>query len=139
MWIILWVIGAAVGMFNGLMCEIREKKTGHISQLSKQLGGIWYILLLNGTIWVSLELFGHSFGNPAFLWAGIFGFGLSVQGILSSKEWLLGGIAIFIGIIAAAFIKPYANVILGTVIGFSFIIPALISRKNYRKQEKENV
>ena len=136
MWIILWVIGAFVGIFNGLRCEIRERKTGHISRLSNQIGLIWYILLLNGTIWASLELFGHSFGNPAFLWAGIFGFGLSFMGILSSKEWLFGGIAIFISILAASFIKDYAYVILGLAIGLGCIVPAIIAQRNYRKQEK---
>ena len=138
MWIILWVIGAFVGIFNGLRCEIRERKTGHISRLSNQIGLIWYILLLNGTIWASLELFEHSFGNPAFLWAAIFGFGLSILGILSSKEWLFGGIAIFVGMIAASFIESYAYVILGIVTGLGCIIPGVIAQRNYRKQEKEN-
>ena len=37
MWIILWVIGAFVGIFDGIRCEIREKKTGYVSRLSNQL------------------------------------------------------------------------------------------------------
>jgi len=138
MWIILWVIGAFVGIFNGLKCEIRERKTGYISQLSNQLGLIWYILVLNGTIWAGLELCNVRFGNPAFLWAGLFGIGLSVTGILSTKEWLFGGVVIFAAIIAASFIKPYAYVILGVVMGPGCIIPATIAWRNYLKKEKEN-
>jgi hypothetical protein len=135
MWIILWVIGAFVGIFDGYRCEIREKKTGYVSRLSNQLGLIWYILLLNGSVW-SIGPFSVFFGKQAFLWAAIFGFGLSVSGILSSKEWLFGGVAIFISILAASIIKEYAYVILGAAIGLGCIIPAIVVQRNYHKQEK---
>ena len=138
MWMILWVIGASVAIFYGIIAEQREKQAGFISQLSKQIGGTWYILLLNGTVWSSMRLFNICFGELAFLWAAIFGFGLSVTGILSSKEWLFGGIAIFISILAAAIMKEHAYVILGIVMGLACIIPAIIAQRNYRKQEKEN-
>jgi len=135
MWIIMWVIGAAVGIFDGIRCEIREKKTGYVSRLSNQLGLIWFILLLNGSIW-SIGPFSVFFGKQAFLWAAIFGFGLSVSGILSSKEWLFGGVAIFISILAASIIEEYAYVILGIAIGLGCIVPAIVAQRNYRKQEK---
>jgi len=135
MWIILWVIGAFVGIFDGYRCEVREKKTGYASRLSNQLGLIWFILLLNGSVW-SIGPFSVFFGKQAFLWAAIFGFGLSVSGILSSKEWLFGGVAIFISILAASLIKEYAYVILGIAIGLGCIIPAIVIQRNYRKQEK---
>ena len=145
MWIILWVIGASVGMFYGITAEKREKQAGVISRTSNQIGLIWYILLLNGTVWSSMALQGKCyfeelvcFGDPAFLWAAIFGIGLSVSGILSSKVWLFGGIAIFIAILAASIIKVHAYVILGIVMGLACIIPAKIARKNYLKTEKEN-
>ena len=137
MWIILWVIGAAVGIFDGIRCEIREKKTGYVSRLSNQLGLIWFILLLNASVW-SIEPFSVFFGKQAFLWAAIFSIGLSVSGILSSKKWLFGGVAIFISILAASIIKEYAYVILGIVIGLGCIIPAIIIQKNYRKLERNH-
>ena len=135
MWIIMWVIGAAVGIFDGIRCEIREKKTGYVSRLSNQLGLIWFILLLNGSVW-SIGPFSVFFGKQAFLWAAIFGFGLSVSGILSSKEWLFGGVTIFISILAASIIEEYAYVILGIAIGLGCIVPAIVAQRNYRKQEK---
>jgi hypothetical protein len=138
MWIVLWVIGASVGMFYGFIGEIRERQVGLISRISKQIGLIWYILLLNGTVWSGLVLFKVSFGNPAFLWAALFGIGLSVSGILSSKEWLFGGIAIFIAILAATFIKAHTYIILGIVMGLACIIPAIIVQRNYNKQKEEN-
>ena len=137
MWIILWVIGASVGIFNGYRCEIRERKTGYVSRLSNQIGLIWYILLLNGSVW-SIEPFSVFFGKQAFLWAAIFGFGLSVTGILWSKEWLFGGVAIFISILAASIVKEYAYVILGVVMGLGCIIPAIVSQINYKKRKEEN-
>jgi hypothetical protein len=107
-------------------------------------GLIWYILLLNGTVWSAMALQGGYFDELVcfseldFLWTVIFGFGLSIMGILSSKEWLFGGIAIFIAILAASFIKEHAYVILGIVMGLACIVPAIIAKRNYRKQEKEN-
>ena len=139
MWIILWVIGAAVGIYNGIIAGIREKKTGFISQISNQIGLVWFILLLNGTIWSAMRLHNIYFGDLAFLWAAIFGFGLSITGILSSKVWLVGGIAILISIVAASIMNEHAYVILGIAMGLSCIIPAVIAQRNYRKQEKENV
>lgn len=137
MWIILWVIGAAVGIFDGIRCEVREKKTGYVSKVSNQLGLIWFILLLNASVW-SIEPFSAFVGKQAFLWAAIFGFGLFVSGILSSKEWLFGGVAILISILAASIIKEYAYVILGVAIGLGCIIPAIVVQINYRKQEKSH-
>jgi hypothetical protein len=139
MWIILWVIGASVGIYNGIISERREKKTGFISQISNQIGLVWFILLLNGTIWSAMRLHNIYFGDLAFLWAAIFGFGLSITGILSSKVWLVGGIAILISIVAASIMNEHAYVILGIAMGLSCIIPAIIAQRNYRKQEKENV
>lgn len=138
LWLILGVIGAAITIFNGIIAEIREKRSGVISQLSKQIGLVWFILLFNGTAWSAMALHKVSFGELAFLWAVIFGVGLSIEGVLSSKEWLFGGIAIFISILAASIIKVHAYVILGIAMGLACIIPAIIAQRNYRKQEKEN-
>ena len=138
-WSILCVIAASITIFNGIIAEKREKRNGVISQLSKQISLVWFILFYNGIAWSAMWLvFKVSFGELAFLWAVIFGFGLSIMGILSSKEWLFGGIAIFVAILTASFIKEYAYVILGIVMGLACIIPAIIAKRNYRKMEKEN-
>lgn len=138
LWLILGVIGGSITIFNGFIGEMREKRSGVISQLSKQISLVWFILLFNGIAWSAMALHKVSFGELAFLWAVIFGIGLSVMGILSSKEWLIGGIAIFVSILAATIIKEHAYVILGIVMGLACIIPAIIVQRNYRKQEKEN-
>ena len=109
-----------------------------ISKLSKQIYWIFIILSANGIIWTCLDLFRDHIGGFGFLWTAICGIELSMIGILYSKEWLIGGIAIFAGIVAAYFTEPYAYVILGIVTGLACIVPAAISQRNYREQEKEN-
>ena len=82
MWIILWVIGASVSVFNGIRGEIRQRQVGLIPQLPNQICLMWYILLLNGTTWSGMGLFNIYFCELVFLWAIIFGFGLSIMGIM---------------------------------------------------------
>jgi len=137
MWTILWVIGVSVTIYSGVKVARRERQSGLVSQLSKQIGWIWLILVVNGTIWTLMGLFKDYFGGPGFLWAAIYGFALSIMGILYSKEWLYGGIAIFIAILAAFVIKFHAYVVLGIVMGLGCIIPALIAQKRWRRLREQ--
>ena len=117
---------------------MREKREGLISHLSKQIGWLWCILVINAAIWNGIGLFRDPFCGPGFLLAAIYGFGLCMMGILHSKEWLFGGIAIFIAILIAYFVKTNAYIILGIAMGLGCIIPAVIVHKNYLKWKKEN-
>ena len=135
-YLLLLVISFCVVIYFGVKATMRERKAGLISKLSKQIYWIWFILLANGILWTCLGLFRDHIGGFGFLWTAIYGIALSMMGILYSREWLYGGIAIFAGIIAAYFIKSYAYYILGIVTGLACIIPAIIAQRNYRKQEK---
>ncbi len=141
LWRIQWLLVAAgfsISAFFVFKTIIRDRKIGVISKLSKQIYLIFVVLSANGFIWTYLDLFRDNIGGFGFLWTAICGIELSMLGILYSKEWLYAGIAIFTGIIAARFMESYAYYVLGIVTGLSCIIPAIISRKNYCKQEKEN-
>ena len=141
LWRVQWllvVIGFSISIYFVTKAIKRERKAGLISGLSKQIYWIFIILSANGIIWTCFDLFRDHIGGFGFLWTAICGLELSMVGILYSREWLYGGIAIFAGIIAALFTDPYAYVILGIVIGPACIIPAIISQRNYCKQEKEN-
>jgi len=137
-YLLLLVISFCVAIYFGTKATMRERKAGLISKLSKQIYWIWFILLANGILWTCLGLFKDHIGGFGFLWTAIYGIALSMMGILYSREWLYGGIAIFAGIIAAYFTEPYAYYILGVVTGLACIIPAIIAQRNYCKQEKEN-
>jgi hypothetical protein len=141
LWHIQWllvVIGFSISIYFITKAIKRERKAGVISKLSRQIYWIFIILSTNGIIWTCIDLFRDHVGGFGFLWTAICGFELSMVGILYSREWLYGGIAIFAGIVAAYFIEPCAYVILGIVTGLACIIPAIISHRNYREQEKEN-
>ena len=137
-YLLFLVISFGVASYFGAKATMCERKAGLISKLSKQIYLIWLILLANGILWTCLGLFKDHIGGFGFLWTAIYGIALSMMGILYSREWLYGGIAIFAGIIAASFTKSYAYYILGIVTGLACIIPAIIVQKNYRKQEKNN-
>jgi hypothetical protein len=141
LWHIQWllvVVGFSISIYFINKAIKRERKAGLISKLSRQIYWIFIVLSANGIIWTSLDLFRDHIGGFGFLWTAICGIELSMVGILYSREWLYGGIAIFAGIIAACFTEPYAYVILGIVTGLACIIPAIISQRNYLEQEKTN-
>lgn len=131
-------VGGTIGAVSSYKVAKRQKAEGAVSHIWKQINWVWLILLPNAVLWSILGLFRDSFGGPGFLWAAIYAIALSMTGILHSKEWLFGGIAIFIAIIVAFFAKPYSYLILGTVMGLACIIPTIIAQRNYRKWKKEN-
>lgn len=137
-YLLLLAIAFGAALYFGAQANMRERKAGLISQLTKQIYWIWFILAANGTIWTCLGLFRDYVGGFGFLWAAIYGIALSMMGILYSKEWLYGGIAIFCAILAAFYITSYAYVILGIVTGLACTMPAIIAQRNFRTQEKEN-
>jgi len=141
LWRIQWILvvtGFSFSIYIVKRAIVRERAIGVISKLSKQIYLVFIILSANGFIWTYLDLFRDQIGGFGFLWTAICGIELSMIGIIYSREWLCGGMAIFIGIIAASFTEQYAYYILGIVTGLSCIVPAIIARRNYRKQEKEN-
>jgi hypothetical protein len=141
LWRIQWLLvvtGFSISAYFVAQAIRHERKAGVISKLSKQIYLVFLILSVNGFIWTYLDLFRDHIGGFGFLWTAICGIELSMIGILYSREWLYGGIAIFAGIIIASFTSTYAYYILGVVTGLACIIPAIISLKNYHKQEKEN-
>ncbi|MHC4131807.1 MAG: hypothetical protein ACYSSP_02880 [Planctomycetota bacterium] len=134
----LLAIGGCVTIVSGIRVSKQQKKAGVISQVSRQIGWVWCIVLAHGVVWSTLGLFNDFFGGMGFLWALVYSIALSMMGIIFSKEWLFGGILIFAGMVAAFFIKDYAYIILGLAMGIGCIVPAIIAQRNYRKQEKVN-
>ena len=119
----------------------RDKNAGFIPLLRKQLTWVWIIIMvLHGLTWSILGTAFNNYcaGDPGFLFAILFSIALCITGVFHSKEWLFGGIGIFVGALLAFFIKDYGYIILGLATGAGLIIPAIIVQRNYNKQKKEN-
>jgi hypothetical protein len=144
-----WIWPMGLSMISIILCYsiiglVRiakyEKKAGFISHLKKQVTLVWIFIMLHGLAWTTLAMLFNDFsgGDPPFIWAMLFSIGLCVLGIFHSKEWLIGAGLIFAGMMLTYFVGESAYIILGLATGTGFIIPAIIVRENYRKQEKEN-
>ena len=97
-------------------------------------------MVMHGLTWSILGTAFNNYcaGDPGFLFAILFSIALCITGIFHSKEWLFGGIGIFIGALVVFFMKDFGYIVLGLATGAGLIIPAVLVQRNYRKQEKEN-
>jgi len=143
----IWPVGLSVttGLFiYGFISLVRiakkEKKAGFISHIGRQVTLAWIFIMLHGIAWTISAMVFNNFcgGDPAFLWAMLFSIGLVILGIFHSKEWLFGGIGIFVVMALTYFFGNIGYLILGLAIGAGLIIPAIIVQRNFRKQEKDN-
>jgi len=135
----LMAIAICYTFITWLLITKRDKKTGFVPRLTKQAGWLFMIIISHSLAWSILGTVFNAYyvgGDPFFLGAMQISIGLSVGGILWSKELLFGGILIFAGMMLTYFIMDYALLILALVTGAGFIIPAIIVQRNYRKQEK---
>ena len=135
------VIAVIVTIVSGIRETKRQKKAGTVSLISNQIGWVWMIAVAHGSVWSMLAFQSGFFGGRdymSFIWALVYSIALSVTGIISTKEWLWGGIGVFAGMVAAFFIKDYSLLILGFAMGFGCIIPAIIAQRRYLGQKREN-
>ena len=143
----IWPVGlsATTVLFIYVLISIAgiakaEKNAGFISHLKRQVTLVWIFIMLHGIAWTISPLLSNNYcgGDPAFLWAMLFSIGLVVLGIFHSREWLWGGIGIFVVMILTYFLGNVGYLILGLAIGAGLIIPAIVVQRNFRKQEQEN-
>ena len=114
-----------------------EKKAGFISHMKRQVTWVWIFIMLHGLAWTVSPALSDNYcgGDPAFLWGMLFSIGLVMLGVFHSKEWLYGGIGIFAVMVLTYFLGNFGYLVLGLAIGAGLIIPAIIIRRNYYKQE----
>lgn len=132
LWLILALVGASLSSLFGYRIARRRQSEGVSSYISKQIGWVWWLLVPNGIVWSALA----SSLDPklgVFVWAGVYGIGLAMMGILYSKEWLLAGIGVFVAIPMAALLRPHSSTILGVMMGLGCIVPALIALRRQRR------
>ena len=143
----IWPVGLSVMtvlfiyvLFSIARIANADKNAGFISHLKRQVTLVWIFIMLHGIAWTISPLLSNNYcgGDPAFLWAMLFSIGLVVLGIFHSREWLWGGIVIFVVMILTYFLGNVGYLVLGLAIGAGLIIPAIAVQRNFQKQEKEN-
>lgn len=137
-WISVLATAGCINVVYDIKIRKKEKRTGMVSLLSKQIGWVWAVAVLHGVVWSVLGLFTDWYGGPGFLWALVYSIALSATGIIYSKEWLFGGLGVLVGMVVAFFVKPYAYLILGLAMGLGCIVPAIIAHRRYRRLVREN-
>ena len=137
-WLSLYAIGVPLSGFFGYRISKRQNIQGTVPYIYIQIGWIWGIMVASGIIFGTFGLGRSFFRDIHFLWAWIYAISLSMTGVVYSKEWLMGGIGILAGMIAAVFLKEYAYLILGFTMCAGCVIPSLITQKRLRSVEKEN-
>ncbi len=137
-WLSLYVIGIPMSIYLGYRISRRLETRGVVPYIYIQIGWIWGIMVLSGIVFGTFGVGRSFFSDINFLWAWVYAISLSMTGIVYSKEWLMGGIGIFAGMLAAIFLKQYAYLILGFAMCAGCVIPSLITQKRLRDVEKEN-
>lgn len=138
----LGIIGASYS-FIGLCLSFRnDRKAGFVQRLSKQVIGIWVVILLNGLVWTLMGRFVNNFTfcEPGFLFALLFCFCLSITAILDPSAWYfwsLGAAVIFVGIFLSHFLMNYQYIVLGLTTGPGIIIPTVLEKILYQEIDNE--
>lgn len=131
-WMCLYAVGIPLSAFFGYRMSRRMETNGIVPLIYIQIGWIWGITITSGIVFGTFW-FGRCFVSDInFLWAWVYAIALSMTGIVYSREWIMGGIGIFIGMLAAIALKEYAYLILGLAICAGCIIPSLITIKRLK-------
>ncbi len=137
-WLSLYAIAIPLGIFFCHRISKRQNTQGVVPYIYIQIGWIWGIMIASGIAFGTFGLGRSYFSDIHFLWAWIYAISLSMTGVVYSKEWLMGGLGIFAGMIAAVFLKQYAYLILGIVMCAGCVVPSLVTQKRLRAVKREN-
>jgi hypothetical protein len=139
LWFSLYAIGFPLSFFFCYRLNKKQLTKGQISHVTKQVGQVWGILVVNGIVLGTFGLGrGRLFNDIGFMWAWIYCIAVSMMGIVYSKEWLYAGIGLFIGILLALLLRSYSYIILGLAVGGACIVPSIIALRRLRRLEKED-
>ena len=139
-WAVVVTMGMIGSFFIGYRIGRRSYRTGMNYHAGKRLGLIWSILVPIGITWSilgpSYDIFPSS--SISILWAILYSIGLYMMGIFYSKEFLVGGIIIFIGSIVSVIFNDYHNLIMAVFMGGGTLFPSIIAQKRVSKILREN-
>jgi len=134
-WWALATVGIIVSAIMGYKIGLRRYKYGINYYASRQLALIWTILVPIGIIW---SILGPRTGvfpyeGMSVFWALLYCIGIYVMGIFYSREFIIGGIAIFIGTILSVIFGEYHSIIVGVFMGSGTAIPAIVAHRRFKK------
>ena len=118
----------------------RQKREGYVPQMPRQVTAIWLIVASHIIVWSILGVVLNNYcgGDPGFIGAMGLSIALSATGILYSREYLYGGLCIFVCMFLTYFVKDYGYIILGIATATGCIVPELICRWKFNKQVQGN-
>lgn len=139
-WWIIAAVGFIISSIMGYKIGLRRFKYGFNYYASRKLALVWTIIVPIGVVWT---IFGPktkiiSVEGLSVFWAVLYSIGIYIMGIFYSKEFLFGGIAIFIGTILSVIFLEIHCLIIGVFMGAGTIIPGIIAHKRFKKTLKES-
>ncbi|MFC1724154.1 hypothetical protein ACFL4T_00905 [candidate division KSB1 bacterium] len=138
-WIGIPVIGIILSGIMGYRIGLRRFKHGINYYASRKLALIWTILIPIGIVWSILGPYTKIFPQESLsvFWALLYSIGIYIMGIFYSKEFLFGGIVIFLGTVFSVIFYDFHCLIIGIFMGAGTTIPAVIAHKRFRKMLRE--
>jgi len=74
----------------------------------------------------------------SLFWAILYTIGVYITGIFYSKEFIFGGIVIFLGTILSVIFLNYHSLIIGIFMGGGTTVPAIIAHKRFKKTMRDS-
>ncbi len=126
--------GFILSSIMGYRIGKRRYSLGINHYATKRLGLIWTILIPIGVVWTIIGPYYKIIpveGLSVF-WALLYSIGIYIMGIFYSKEFIYGGIVIFLGTILSVVFSEYHNLIIGLFMGSGTVVPAVIANNRFR-------
>lgn len=138
-WWGICITGSIISIIMGLRIGLRRYKYGINYYATRQLALIWTILIPIGVVWSIIgphyNIFPYE-GLSVF-WALLYAIGIYIMGIFYSKEFIYGGIVIFLGTIMSVIFYDIHCIINGIFLGSGTVIPAVIAHKRFKNMVGE--
>jgi len=133
------VFGFIISIIMGYKIGLRRYQYGINYYASRRLAFIWTILIPIGVVWSILGPSSKIFPQESMsvFWALLYSIGIYIMGIFYSKEFLFGGILIFLGTILSVIIYDFHCIIIGIFMGSGTVIPAIIAHRRFKKMLRE--
>ncbi len=131
--------GAVTSSIMGYKIGIRRYKLGINRYATRRLALVWTILIPVGIVWTILgphyKIFPYE--SLSVFWALLYSIGIYIMGIFYSKEFLYGGLVIFLGTVLSVLFYDFHCIINGIFMGCGTTFPAIIAHKRFKKTLRE--